>query len=456
MLLFGAGASVEAGVPSAYNMTKEIVERFRSNSQYNQYFQVVSFVVGGMLFEVGKNGENPLSSGVNVEDLFNAVQLLAERQSLEVAPFVGSWHAMVDEFDKIRPSGSSSVLLAKAIYDFVSEQIRNSLAETPSSIDAGRIDSAFRSALEKISDAALSGRTPFLNYGDSLGKAVENYLKQATRNWSSNLKNAPMPYSYDFDTNLSNLLYEREARPGAGQIFTKTNEQMISELKNLVWIESPKSVEHLGPIINLLLSQKRLVIATLNYDNGVELLCESQNVKCHTGIEEWSNFGNFDFSKEGVHLLKLHGSIDWIWERNVSLPDRPMRHSVIRPNALDTDGRDSNPAVIFGQRNKLTAEGPFLDLLRAFRDELFRSDLLTVVGYSFRDNHINVYISQWLNSDTNRVIRIINGENFESSSFSYVKELLDLKREFPHRVLILPKIAKKGLESIYGLYTGAF
>ncbi len=28
MLLLGAGASVEAGVPSAYKMTREILERF--------------------------------------------------------------------------------------------------------------------------------------------------------------------------------------------------------------------------------------------------------------------------------------------------------------------------------------------------------------------------------------------------------------------------------------------
>jgi hypothetical protein len=41
----------------------------------------------------------------------------------------------------------------------------------------------------------------------------------------------------------------------------------------------------------------------------------------------------------------------------------------------------ARPAVIFGQRNKLTAEGPFLDLLRAFREELSRSTSLTVVGY---------------------------------------------------------------------------
>ncbi len=66
------------------------------------------------------------------------------------------------------------------------------------------------------------------------------------------------------------------------------------------------------------------------------------------------------------------------------------------------------PAVVFGQRNKLTAEGLFLDLLRSFRDGLAGADRLTVVGYSFRDPHINEYLSQWLNEDEGRRIRVIN------------------------------------------------
>ncbi len=99
------------------------------------------------------------------------------------------------------------------------------------------------------------------------------------------------------------------------------------------------------------------------------------------------------------------------------------------------------PAVVFGQRNKLTAEGPFLDLLRSFRDGLAGADRLTVVGYSFRDPHINEYLSQWLNEDEGRRIRVID-PGFEGNREPYAEAL---KRHGRERMEIIPKGAKEGL-----------
>jgi hypothetical protein len=70
----------------------------------------LSNVVGGLLLEAGKNNVNPLAPTINVEDLFNAVQLLVERDSLEAVPFIGFWHSFIDELDKIYPSRSSGNL----------------------------------------------------------------------------------------------------------------------------------------------------------------------------------------------------------------------------------------------------------------------------------------------------------------------------------------------------------
>ena len=81
---------------------------------------------------------------------------------------------------------------------------------------------------------------------------------------------------------------------------------------------------------------------------------------------------------------------------------------------------------------------------------------LTVVGYSFRDPHINVYISQWLNTDANRVLRVINGPNFNpqmiysSDTPTYVHELLQFAVANPTRVQILGEYAGDGLKSLYG------
>lgn len=116
MLLFGAGASKEAGVPTAYGLTNDIANEFRSQRYLERHSRVVSFVLGGLLFNRGIQGDDPLNSGVNVEEFFNAIQLLADRSTLEAAPFVGSWHSMVEEFDKVQPPAPHADKLQEIIF----------------------------------------------------------------------------------------------------------------------------------------------------------------------------------------------------------------------------------------------------------------------------------------------------------------------------------------------------
>lgn len=101
-VLLGAGSSVEAGVPDAFGMTHKLIEVFARDPVLVKYSHVLRFVVGGLLFNQGVRGNDPFE-GVNVEDVFNAIQILAERQTLEAAPFIGSWHPLIEELDVIRP-----------------------------------------------------------------------------------------------------------------------------------------------------------------------------------------------------------------------------------------------------------------------------------------------------------------------------------------------------------------
>jgi hypothetical protein len=54
ILLLGAGASIEARVPGAYDMTREIVERLRANPLFQKEAHLLSFIAGGLLLEAGK------------------------------------------------------------------------------------------------------------------------------------------------------------------------------------------------------------------------------------------------------------------------------------------------------------------------------------------------------------------------------------------------------------------
>ena len=449
MLLLGAGASKEAGVPDTYGMTSRIAELFRGDASVEPHAHVVSFVIGGILFQQGIKGEDPLQANVNVEELFNAVQLLAERNTLEAAPFVGSWHAMVQEFDRARLPTPRFDRLYRLIYEGVTKEILNSLPHSLPAFGDRHIDEELERTIKAKVETMVKGRSSSWS-STSVGRKIGDYVMQITKDWMDKLKHAHPHSGFDFDREFRDAIEQMKERPGEGEIFSETAELMIRALASVVWIDRPERVQHLKHLITLAGSQKRLTIATLNYDNSIELLAQSSGVACKTGIEEWSNTGSFVPADTGVLLLKLHGSIDWARIDDQRSDERPMPHSVIRqvpPAKIQEAG--FRPAVIFGQRNKLTAEGPFLDLLRAFQLELSRSTLLTVVGYSFRDDHVNEYISQWLNQSKEHRLRVIS-PSFDENPSVYAQRLVHFGAG---RVEIVREPAGAAFVKLYGAPT---
>jgi hypothetical protein len=111
-----------------------------------------------------------------------------------------------------------------------------------------------------------------------------------------------------------------------------------------------------------------------------------------------------------IHLLKLHGSIDWILKSKKGLGGLQEMRVALAGDPSDTvpGGMQYSPALIFGARGKLRADGPFLAMLRAFNVFLADADRLLVVGYSFRDEHINTAIRRWFNRDPTLEIVVID------------------------------------------------
>jgi hypothetical protein len=374
MLLLGAGASVEAGVPDAYAMTTRIIESFDPGATspdlewikhplapqlsppleygrtYNlsgqalelfktnyPIYHVLTFVVGGLLMQRGIDGRLP-EGQINVEELFSAVELLSQRNQLEASPFVGSWHPMVDILDD--------------------------------------------------------------RYSDHF--AHRYYPSQEYRFW--------------------NTLRIPVAGYGRGEVFLAAVEEMVKRLRNIVWIDDPAKVDYLAPIAALARQQGSLAVATLNYDNGIELMSKACELPCATEITEWSTRQSFLYDNEGISLLKLHGSVDW--SVTATKPDAERKFPTyticeVRPN---DDNKAYAPALVFGQRNKLKSEGPFLDLLGAFRRKLSDAEKLTIVGYSLRDGHVNEEIKRWVNLRPDAKIRIVD-PGFNTTGHSFGSEL---------------------------------
>ena len=157
MLLFGAGGSAESNIPTAYEMTGKMLGLLRQFREFNNYGDILSFIIGGLLFEKGQKGENPLTCGINVEELFNAVDLLSQRNTLEAAAFIGSWHSMVEEFDRIEPTIPRPDRLHEAIFKSVTAEILKAFQASPPSFGANNIDRRMTETLHKALAAILWG-----------------------------------------------------------------------------------------------------------------------------------------------------------------------------------------------------------------------------------------------------------------------------------------------------------
>lgn len=336
MLLLAAGASIEAGLPNAYGMTKQMLQiiddrrkNFTGNSkdkkEIEKEWKILNFVNDRLIDDAKKRYSDPTIDCVDFELLYNALLQIAEYNSPEILPFVRGWNS------------------------FIKRTIR----------------------AERLENLKL---------------------------------------------------------------------RMRLTLETLALITDAKKTEYLKPILNLVNKQKRLVIATTNYDNAIELLARENGVNCNTGIRDWIDAGDFDFSGDGINFLKLHGSVYWRWSEpmttyDIRIPDRSIRYIDHYEDRLKFSVAVETPMVIYGQRNKLTTEALFLDLLRQFDNELNKSDLLTVIGYSFRDEHINHYIGKFLNKNITNKIRIVM-PNFETSDIDFVKKLRFFRKTRPDQVIV--------------------
>ena len=343
--------------------------------------------VSSLQFGRGIRNEE-LRPEINIEDVFNVLNTLAARHTLEASPLIGEWHPMVEKLDVIthQPKSNSDFQRFRGGLSFeVSRGIEALAREIKRGIEASRFsESDFIRSFEAI-----------------LGEGRSGFRRE---------RNVPP-------------VAAREV-PAMGGIYRQTQQFLIGKLKKLVWIRDERDLSYLAPLVRSA-SRHQIPIATLNYDNCIELMASRLNITVDTGINHWQENGTFDFSAKGIlPLLKLHGSINW--KRSIENPgeSRLFQRTVLSSvsDELIQDAEHA-PAIIFGGRNKLTVEGPFLDLLREFRERLFQSDELISIGYSFADDHINEYIVQWLDSSPNRVITLVNGNSLSDSQSPVAKRL---------------------------------
>ncbi len=124
-----------------------------------------------------------------------------------------------------------------------------------------------------------------------------------------------------------------------------------------------------------------------------------------------------------VHITKLHGSLDWIYNngyvRRIALPFGVKSIEKYLPK---THEEKWSTVMIYpnAAKDRETAEYPYVDLFRDFAAGICRpNSTLIVYGYSFGDEHINRVIKDMLTiPSTHLVIISKNDDGKRVSSFA--------------------------------------
>lgn len=384
LFLLGAGASHDGGLPLSRQITQLALAdlALTETPDFGNGIELALRYVCGALIKYDTDRGGSPSDLPDIELVVSAVELLSQKDLLEVSPFVDAWDPMVDK-------------------------------TSPSPFPAG-FDNQF--------DKVVGG-----------GGSAEQLLRQAIR---------------------------AEIGKGNARIWDELRAHLVRDLRKRVLIPDIAEFSYLAPLVALGGRRNGVTIVTLNYDLSIELQAQHLGISCDTGIQSWIAGSEVLWQPGGLHLLKLHGSIGWSFFDQRSEPGRLAEGLFL---VADANVRGSRPAVVFGQREKLRAEGPFLEIFGEFRRRLALSSLLVVVGYSFRDQHVNETIRHWINGDTSRRIIVIDPDfpppwrGSSSRDFDFRHELNQalLPRRLPgqappvpFRLDVVRKTAKEGLADL--------
>lgn len=231
--------------------------------------------------------------------------------------------------------------------------------------------------------------------------------------------------------------------------FERLEAHMIRSMSRYLQVIPSTPLDYLTPILKLAESQGPTLVMTLNYDRTVEAACAANSLTCETGFEAWKDKGAIRFeSTRGIRLLKLHGSLDWRTSGSRAPDPSTMPTHAYLTDGHDPDKAKGEPVIIFGEGEKLRHDGPFIDLLREADAQLQLARDLVIVGYSFRDDHVNDRISAWVNGELARRLLVID-PSFDALTVTRHPAPLTyaalLKRHLGDRLTVWQEKGKDGL-----------
>lgn len=145
--------------------------------------------------------------------------------------------------------------------------------------------------------------------------------------------------------------------------------------------------------------QTNVSLYTTNYDpvtDKLRQIADSNNIECEDGFDRhgvWDT-NTYSYTKNyGLSIYRLHGSMSWVEQDGTITNSRDYsrrvtgysKHLIIYPGFKGNPEKDGHQTFRFSHS--------------ALRTELKQSDFLFVIGFSFRDPHINAIFEESLQNN---------------------------------------------------------
>lgn len=375
VFLLGAGASIDAGLTDTYRLTQLVYDRLREGPTTADQ-RLFGYVISKLIARNVRAGGSPFDA-INIEDAYDGIVRLIERDKDLLSDFVYSWDPILDQ---IRPRFDETRFV---------EAMANAIREEASK-KTGSVMSILGLGNWSLKEVASSISTAFAP--DLATANLESFLDPFLETLTSCLVHNMNKLSYMRD------LVSYSARAGG-------------------------------------------LLATLNYDLVIESALEQESLSFDYGLSAWNSRKVIRWVGADTKLIKLHGSVNWFGGLdNVTV-------------GKEGELKQRKHVMIFGAlRGKLTPEGPFLPLRHELERELRQTNVLAVIGYSFRDAHLNALIRRWVSTRRNAKLIIADPSELRLGTdvigYPWISDNRGNITKYTVEVVPINKTAKDGMEAI--------
>ena len=159
------------------------------------------------------------------------------------------------------------------------------------------------------------------------------------------------------------------------------------------------------PLLDLVgWGKNRISLYTANYDPVTDIIMDVADEEGIPAYDGFKNRGVWDKSlyrneRKGLDIYRIHGSMSWVQKgtRVINTRDYALRSGSHNKHLIIYPGYKGDP--------ENGAEEVFSHPHRSLREELNNINIFIVIGFSFRDKHLNKMFSTAL--ETNKELRII-------------------------------------------------